>query len=755
MKPHYLALFLLCTTTLVLAQTNPVPLINQPLVPASAAPGGPGFNLVVNGTGFSAASVVEWNGRSLITTVVSGQKLIAKVPASRISKAGTASVRVANPGVASSNVVLFPVAASESAVAFSRTDIDDPTPTIVFSADFNNDQRADLLVGDGNGVSLFLGKGNGSFNSPLVTLTDGLTLVTGDFNNSGNLGFAYLDVYLGNGEGTFTFGSSFNDQEEGGLVTGDFNGDGKLDVVLFNVSFGSIGAQVSLGNGDGTFTATGPSFGTNAETATVADFNGDGKLDLAVPSYQGNTVSIFLGNGDGTFQSPMSATAPSAQRLTTADFNGDGILDLAVPAGSSGIAVLLGNGDGSFKPYVTYPTASNSVQTVTGDFNGDGKLDLAALCVTTESGTGFVSLLLGNGDGSFQTHVDFATGIYPDGMDLGDFNNDGRLDLAVANYFGNSLSIFLQSTVSLSPISLTFPAQNVGSTSSPQNLTLTNSGNTAITINSITFTGANATDFSQTNTCGTSLAGGTSCAIAVTFTPTATGTRTATINVNDNAVGSPQTAALSGTGTAPAVTLSTNNLTFATQLLRTTSSAQQVTVTNTGTGTLNITSIVGTGDFTQTNTCGSSVQPGASCTISVQFMPTQKGTRTGSVTIMDNAPDNPQTISLTGCGTVVKLSAIGLNFGNQKVGTTSPPVIVTVTNVSGQTLSLSSISITGTDPGDFAQTNTCGTGIAGHASCKIRVTFTPTMQGSRNATLSISDNGGCSPQTVALSGNGT
>jgi hypothetical protein len=203
------------------------------------------------------------------------------------------------------------------------------------------------------------------------------------------------------------------------------------------------------------------------------------------------------------------------------------------------------------------------------------------------------------------------------------------------------------------------------------------------------------------------------------------------------------------------VTLSTSSLTFSTQLVRTLSTTQQVTLTNTGTATLNITSIVASGDFTQTNTCGSSVQPGASCTISVQFMPAQKGTRTGSVTITDNAPDSPQTISLTGCGTVVKLSAIGLNFGNQKVGTTSPPVIVTLTNVSGKTLSLSSISITGTDPGDFAQTNTCGTGIAGHANCKIRVTFSPTMQGSRSATLSFSDDGGCSPQMLALSGTGT
>src|SRR5581483_11927983 len=150
-------------------------------------------------------------------------------------------------------------------------------------------------------------------------------------------------------------------------------------------------------------------------------------------------------------------------------------------------------------------------------------------------------------------------------------------DLAVANGLGYSVSIFLQSTVSVTPPSVTYADQNVGTASLPQSVTLTNSATTALRINSITFTGANPTDYSQTNTCGTSLAGGSSCTISVIFTPTATGTRTATINVNDSAVGSPQTAALSGTGTAPVVTLSTTSLTFPTQLLRTTSATQQVT----------------------------------------------------------------------------------------------------------------------------------------------------------------------------------
>jgi hypothetical protein len=138
----------------------------------------------------------------------------------------------------------------------------------------------------------------------------------------------------------------------------------------------------------------------------------------------------------------------------------------------------------------------------------------------------------------------------------------------------------------------------------------------------------------------------------------------------------------------------------------------------------------------------------------VQFTPTQKDTRTGTITITDDAPGSPQTISLTGCGTVVKLSGIAVNFGNQKVGRTSAPATVTITNVSGQILTISSFSIAGSDGGDFTQTNTCASPLAGHASCKISLRFTPTRAGARSATLSISDNGGCSPQQVSLSGTG-
>jgi hypothetical protein len=208
---------------------------------------------------------------------------------------------------------------------------------------------------------------------------------------------------------------------------------------------------------------------------------------------------------------------------------------------------------------------------------------------------------------------------------------------------------------SLSAASLSFGSQTVDATSAAQTVTLTNSGNATLTITSIAVTGTNASDFAQTNTCGSSVAAGANCAISLTFTPTGTGNRSASLTITDNAANSPQAVGLSGTGSnspAPAVTLSTGTLPFSNQAVGTTSTAQAVTLTNSGNATLTITSIAVTGtnasDFAQTNTCGSSVAAGANCAISVTFTPTARGNRSASLTITDNAANNPQAVGLTG-----------------------------------------------------------------------------------------------------------
>jgi hypothetical protein len=200
--------------------------------------------------------------------------------------------------------------------------------------------------------------------------------------------------------------------------------------------------------------------------------------------------------------------------------------------------------------------------------------------------------------------------------------------------------------VNLSPTSLTFLAQPVGTSSSPQTFTLTNTGSATLTIASITASG----DFSQTNTCGSSLAPSASCTISVTFTPTAAGSRSGTLTITDNANPATENVSLTGIGTAPAVSLSPASLTFPAQPVGTSSRPQALTLSNTGSATLTIASITADGDFSQTNTCGSSFAPSAGCILNVTFKPTATGTRTGAVTITDNAVGSPQTVALTGSG---------------------------------------------------------------------------------------------------------
>ena len=215
---------------------------------------------------------------------------------------------------------------------------------------------------------------------------------------------------------------------------------------------------------------------------------------------------------------------------------------------------------------------------------------------------------------------------------------------------------------------------------------------------------------------------------------------------------------LMAAASVPIVALSSTSLRFPIQAIGTTSGAKIVTLNNTGTATLTVTSIaiVGTNttDFAQTHNCGRSLAAGASCSISVTFKPTASGTRTAALSISDNAAGTPQKVTLSGIGTTAKLSPAILSFGSVTIGDTSSPQTVTLTNVGTTSLSIPGIAITGTDPGDFAQTHTCGSSLAEGASCSISVTFKPTASGTRKAALSVSDNGGGSPQIVPLSGTG-
>jgi hypothetical protein len=417
---------------------NPVPFLSQPLVPDAAAPGGAAFMLTVNGTGFVSGALVDFNGLALPTTFVSSKQLIASVPASDIASSGTASVTVVNPvpGGGYSNAVFFPVAASETTVNFA------------------NASGSPITVG---------GIGDSSF-----------TLAVCDFTGNGKLGLAtaniggHVIILLGNGHGTFTQapGSPFLMPAPPfvqatvlpiSVVTGDSNNSRKLGLAIADEENENV--DVFFGDGDGTFTPSIAFLETEVEfptPLTVGDFAGNGNLDLAVVNFTRAGFAAFLGFGHGAVnyvknQSPISVntdSAGTANKVAGGDFNGDGRLDLAY-AGSNlartvgDIFILLGNGDGTFTQASDSPITlgADPSAIAAADFNGDGKLDLAVADYQNNS----VTILLGKGGGTFTQAPGspIPVGSEPDAMAVGDFTGNGKLDIAAPNFGSNNLTLLL------------------------------------------------------------------------------------------------------------------------------------------------------------------------------------------------------------------------------------------------------------------------------------------------------------------------
>jgi Abnormal spindle-like microcephaly-assoc'd, ASPM-SPD-2-Hydin len=303
--------------------------------------------------------------------------------------------------------------------------------------------------------------------------------------------------------------------------------------------------------------------------------------------------------------------------------------------------------------------------------------------------------------------------------------------------------------VSLSQTNLIWGSQLVG-TSNAKAVRLTNTGSGPLSITSIAITGTDGADFTQTNTCGSLVAAAAYCTISITFTPAATGMRTASVGIATNSACGPESISLSGTGTSQAVTLSPPSLAFGTQLVGT-SNVRTVALTNTGTATLNISTIATTGDYAEVNNCGSSVAGGQSCTLNVTFHPITAGSRPGSIVVTDNVGGNSQTVSLSGVGTYVSLTPSVLSYPVWLVGTKTLAQPITLTNLGSTTLTITSIRTTG----DFAETNTCGASVPAQGSCTISVTFTPSNSGSRLGSVAVSDSDLGSPQTTNMKGVGT
>ncbi len=352
-------------------------------------------------------------------------------------------------------------------------------PAGIAQGDLNGDGKLDLVTSNTSSanISVLINNGNGTF-APAVnyaTSVSAIALVLADLNGDlrpdvvmAHPGLSNISVLLGNGDGTFqnfvTYPTSYDPHA---VQVGDFNGDGKPDLAVPNEASSNI--NILLNNGNGTFQPfIATIVGQNPVNLDKGDFNGDGKLDLAVtfdplPFNMNSTVLVLLGNGNGTFTTGASyQVGLKPYCVIVADVNGDSKLDLvtansAIGVGTSNISVLLGNGNGTFQNAVNYPASASGGQVRATDFNKDGYLDL----VTSDTVNDRISLLFGNGNGTFQAPVNYPAGHQSQFMAIGDYNGDGVLDLATWDGLGNSATVLLGSILAPPTISKAFGTSNI------------------------------------------------------------------------------------------------------------------------------------------------------------------------------------------------------------------------------------------------------------------------------------------------------
>lgn len=626
--------------------------------------------------------------------------------------------------------------------------------TSLASGDANGDGNVDLIASTTGGFTVVLGQGDGTFQSPVSYsgLNQGQSLVVGDLNGDNRLDIAATNltdpavtasssgiaVIMGFGDGTFpaprlynvgTLGSSSHTAAQA-VVAADFNNDGFIDV--------ANSVNLLLGHGDGTFTAGASYTSGNSVSGLGADFNHDGNLDLAwVNDIPKGTVYTLSGNGDGSFKKAINNKAHrDPTSIVTADFNRDGNLDLITTNfASSDISVLLGNGDGTFKPAVGHFIGSMTYTTnilATADFNGDGNPDLAIV------NNGAIGISLGNGDGTFQSQVMYGAG--ESSVAVADINHDGKLDLVATGtgvevLLGNGDGTFQPPITSpagngvlatladfngdglLDVVTVTFypyPSRPIAvqfgnSDGTFQAPVYYNSGYEPISATAADFNGDEAPDLAigslsgitiNLNTGGTFLAT-TNAPNPSTLQQKVTFTTTVTAGVKGQPVPTGKVTYMDGSTTLGQATLSNGQAIF--RATFSTSGQHQITPVYSGDGNFN--------------------------------------PHTGAAVV--------QTVQAP----TLNLSPPNLNFGNQKVGTTSAPMSVKLTNRGAGALFISSIAVSGNP--DFSLTNNCGSNLAQNTSCTLTVKFTPVATGARAATITINDNATNTPQNVPLTGNGT
>jgi hypothetical protein len=444
----------------------PPPILNS--ISPSLAPSTGGTQLTLSGVGFVQGAKVTVAGDDAHGVWVSATQMIATLPAKPGTR-GKVAVSVTNPDTQSvtradlftyyPGALTFAAPVNYGVAANARG---------ITSGDWNGDGHLDLAAAvDGpDGVTVLSGKGDGTFHVG-NTYSTGVgtapfTVATADFNRDNKPDLAVVNqhgnsvsLFLGNGDGTFQppAGTCGTGTGPGGLVTGKWNGD-QVDLAVAN--WGDNNVSILMGNGNGGCQSpVNYSAGVSPAGIATGDWNGDGKLDLATANYGNNDpahggVSVLLGTGNGT----PGATFPShveyfitngcPNSIASGDFNGDGKADLAVADQCVAmVSVLLGNGDGTFRAHVDYAAGATPNSITVLDVDGDGKIDV----VVANQGDNNVAVLLGKGDGTLSSASTFATDKAPSGLTVGDWNGDGKIDLATANAANsNDVSVLINTS---------------------------------------------------------------------------------------------------------------------------------------------------------------------------------------------------------------------------------------------------------------------------------------------------------------------
>jgi len=704
-----------------------------------------------------------------------GTALAAQPVSVYIATAGTAStINVLTQGAANLDFTMAPGGSCATGTAYTLGEI--CTVNVIFNPQYAGTRLGAIVLEDASsnvlGTALLPGTGSGPqvvFNpgkmqtgilAPVNTYgASGVAVDAGGnvYFTTSNSNGVYKTPWNGTSYGTpVALGSGWSGpvgvavDGAGDVFVGDYGNERLVEIPWIGTAYGT---QVVV-----------PTTGITVQPKQVAV---DGFGNVYFANYVGSTVVEVprTATGFGSpvtlsfsgLNSPNGVAVDSSGNVYVADTFNDQVLKLPLTPTGFGTQVTVATG--LPRPVGVAVDAAGDIYAATQEIGfTSNPLNWSVLEMTLQEGSYGSPLSLFTGLGAPQdVAIDGIGNLYE-----ADFSEDqvNKLDRAD------------------SP-SLSFASTNVGSTSSdsPQTVTVLNIGNGDLTIQSASYPTNFVENSSDTTLCNADdgIGGGASCDVSVSFIPTGSGSLAGAVVLTDNNLnnnGATQMIQVSGTGVgvaAPVATLTPATVPFGSVTTGTTSAPMLVKLSNTGNAPMNITgiSIVGAdaSDFNLVmggDACGSTLAAGANCYIVVTFTPGSAATFTATLQVTDNSSGSPQTSTLTGTGTAPPAPAVTLApnpvvFASQTIGTTSAATTVTLTNSGNATLTITGITITGTNPTDFATTtgsNPCGSTLAAGASCNIYVTFTPASAASFSATLSLADNATGSPQTVALSGSG-